>query len=144
MHKIALVTIPSLFTILLLWVTEPVFAWCPEYDVSVEKEYGLSKSVFTVLVEEEIPVIDKELDFIEGHVYILKALKWYKGSPMPMIVTYSENSSGRFNMEVGKAYLLFSEYNESPMVISNCGNSDLFTNSGDSLKIIQKLSGDNA
>ena len=114
MHMAAIVYILVLPTTL--------FAWCPEYNIPIEREYQSSNSVFIAKVEDEIPVIDKENDFIEGHVYILKSLKWYKGSELPMVVTYSGNSSGRFNMQIGESYLLFSEVYENPMVISNCGN----------------------
>jgi len=58
-----------------------------------------------------------------------------------MIVAFSENSTGRFPMIVGETYLLFSDYSGNPMVISNCGNSDLISNSTNNLKIINELSG---
>jgi len=66
--------------ILLLIATNPVHAWCEEYDIPLLKEYKSSRAVVTALVEEEIPIINKKYtDSLEGHVYILTSLKWYKG-----------------------------------------------------------------
>ena len=51
--------------------------------------------------------------------------------------------SGRFPMDVGKEYLIFTNASYSPIVISSCGNSKEVTNAAEAIKEIKKLASQN-
>jgi hypothetical protein len=63
----------------------------------------------------------------DGSEYAVRVTETFKGHAKAVIHLFSENSSGRFEMEVGTVYLLYvtADRSEKPTVyyISNCGNS---------------------
>ncbi len=119
-------------------------AVCIDGNPTIAEEFASSKAVFTALVEKRIRVVDTENDFVEAHVFILKLKNLYKGSFPPMVVSYSENSSGRFDMDTGETYLIFSNYGDNPITIDNCGNSDSKQNSHETLQKVMELSKNDA
>jgi hypothetical protein len=62
----------------------------------------------------------------------------FKGEPTNSIVIFSENSSGRFSMTVGKTYVLFVYYESGRFQVSNCGNSGLVSEKQDVIKAVKR------
>ena len=83
-------------------------------------------------------------------VYTVQVLKTFKGRSVPSLRLVSENTSARFSMDIGKAYLLFVTH--SPMsemagqerlpmdFVDNCGNSGLVSGADAAMKTVGKLS----
>ncbi|MBI5687598.1 MAG: hypothetical protein HZC54_21210 [Verrucomicrobia bacterium] len=117
-------------------------AWkeCP----SVEEEFKSSASVFVGKVVSAKNIWEPG-DFIAGTFYKIQVEELLKGSPSNIIEVYCENSSGRFPMDVGVAYLVFAYsgvfegVNGSRLAIDCCGNSGTLKEAGKALAIARKL-----
>jgi len=77
--------------------------------------------------------------FDEGHNHTLKVTTVYKGEKTEQITIFSENTSGRFPMEIGKSYLLFVHEYEKRLQIDNCGNSGLASKKSEEIKQLHNL-----
>ncbi len=62
--------------------------------------------------------------FLDGTIYGVEMRKGYKGNPGDALSVFSENSSGRFPMQIGREYLLFLYRDHGRYQVDNCGNSD--------------------
>jgi len=140
----------------------------PGYDpkyYSVSNEFRRSKYVVTarVLREKWLGYDGKEtplqppfhsggarplgLDPYAGAYYDVKVLRVFKGNPKPELRLFSENSTGRFPLDVGYEYLLFiSEDSFDPPIgaqldIDNCGNSAPVENAHATIHTLQGFSG---
>jgi hypothetical protein len=95
---------------------------------SVELEYNESDVVFTGKVVDSTPVSDKD-GFLLGTYYSVVVSERLKGSAPNKEILYDENSSGRFDMFVGKKYLIFAYHGVfdgakgMPLAIDAVGNS---------------------
>lgn len=102
-------------------------AFCPDWP-DVAAEFQRSELVFvgTVVGESEV---HRDGDFYDGINYVIDVGEVLKGAPSRPFVVFSENSSGRFPMEAGSTYLVFTSVQsgllaDAPVhTISNCGNS---------------------
>jgi hypothetical protein len=109
-------------------------------DYSVGAEYGRSVAVVTATVLSERTVPDKtEPEFIAGTFYTLRIQESFRGTLTNTAEVYSENSSGRFPMEKGKAYLLFLYRDEGQLSADPCGNSGLVSQKKDVLATVRAL-----
>ena len=70
--------------------------------------------------EEFTPESKKYLD---GTTYSVQVEEVLRGSPGKTVKLFSENSSGRFPMEVGAAYLVFVHEELDRLAADYCGNS---------------------
>jgi hypothetical protein len=97
----------------------------PDQDYSVAAEYGKSVVVVvgTVTGKQRLPEPNAESP--DSTLYHLKVSDALKGTPSNRISVWSENRSGRFPMVVGRSYLLFLYDDGTHMVVNNCGNSGL-------------------
>jgi hypothetical protein len=113
-------------------------AVCPQPHPRVCAEFFKSDAVFvgTVIAERSVP---GQGYAYEGWVYSLRAKKIYRGPVRDTIEVFTENSSGRFPLEVGKTYLLFAYMDERRLTIDNCGNSEEFPRAGDAIRQIKQL-----
>jgi hypothetical protein len=73
-------------------------------------------------------------------MYRVQVDKIYRGKIAPKTVIFSENSSGRFPMEEGHKYLLFISMEGGRLVVDNCGNSALLSNSDELVRQVALLS----
>lgn len=73
----------------------------------------------------------------------IKVQHSYKGKQSDILVAFNNMDSGRFPMDVGKEYLIFTNASYSPIVISSCGNSKEVTNAAEAIKEIKKLASQN-
>ena len=124
--------------IFLLVASSLASAVCLKGHRTIAEEYANSKTVFIgkVTAKEEVP---KSGDFYDGHDYSVQAQEVFKGNPINPIVIFSENSSGRFPMEVGMTYIIFLYYELGRYQIDNCGNSGLLSEKQDVVQAVRQL-----
>lgn len=98
-------------------------AFCLKPDPSAYAEYSRSDAVFlgTVLSESTVP--GDEEDNPGGWVYDLRVDRRFRGAHGQRIKVYTENSSARYPLDMGRRYLLFAINHGGQLVIGNCGNS---------------------
>jgi|SRR5208337_1664926 len=113
-----------IFGLLALFIMETLFvglasAFCRQprpLPVCAELFYSNAVFVGTVLSDRVIPAT--------GDMYHLKNVRPLRGNLQNEVEVFSENSSGRFPMEIGKSYLLFVKRDpEGNFEVDNCGNS---------------------
>jgi len=66
--------------------------------------------------------------------YRVALVTQYKGKPPKTLTIYISNTSARFDMDIGKAYLLFVYHHWGRYEIDNCGWSDEIPNSNPALR----------
>ena len=89
-------------------------------------EYTHSALVVTAQVTAEQDILDHEDSdqSVAGTRYTLRVVERFKGKPPERLVISSENTSGRFPMERGQAYLLFLDSpRDGQYGVNNCGQS---------------------
>lgn len=97
-------------------------AVCLEGHVPIRKEYSRSAFVLTAsVVSIQVVPDSKDGYFVAGSNYELRPVETLKGSTPPTITVFSENSTGRFDMERGKRYLVFIYRAHGRLRIDNCG-----------------------
>ena len=116
-----------------------VHAVCLNGHPSVAEEYRTAKAVVlaTVRTERLIPSADKE--FYDGTLYRISVDKAFHGKLGSEAEIFSENSSGRFPMTVGRRYLLFIYSARGRMQVDYCGNSGLLSERGKELQQVEQL-----
>jgi hypothetical protein len=107
-----------------LGVSSPItHAVCLEGNLSVERELKTSLGVVVVTVESERPTPSLYPDFADDTIYRIKVSEQLRGKVPKTMNLLSENSSGRFLMEVGETYLLFISKRSGTFAVDSCGNS---------------------
>jgi hypothetical protein len=100
-------------------------AVCLEPHPKPNAEFFKSNFVFVGTVLSARAELDVD-GFLAATDYSVRVEKIYRGPHRTRLTTYSENSSGRFPLDVGQRYLLFAYRDEEGhLTISNCGNSGL-------------------
>lgn len=116
-------------------------AVCVEGHVPIPKEFSQSLYVFTARVISSRVVPDaKDGYFLSGSSYVLRPVEVLKGQPAATLTVFNENSSGRFDMELGKTYLVFVYREHGRLRVDNCGNSGLLETSQQTLAAARGLS----
>ncbi len=114
-------------------------AVCSEGRPSVKKEYGSSQAVIIATVTHQNPVPEtRDGSVYEGTNYRLKVDRVFRGRFLSGPTIFSENSSGRFPMEVNRKYLLFIYQQGGRYSVDNCGNSGLLTSDLAVLQAVKK------
>lgn len=119
-------------------------AYCPS-SPSAKQEFKSSTVVFVGEVIREKEILETG-NFIAGTYYTINVKEVLKGQPAQPTHLYSENTSGRFPMEIGLSYLVFAspelfEGLKTPqLAISNCGNSGALQEAAKALAAARKLS----
>ncbi len=115
-------------------------AVCSEVRPSVKMEYGSSQAVIIATVTHQNPVPEtRDGSVYEGTNYRLKVDRVFRGRFLSGPTIFSENSSGRFPMEVNRKYLLFIYQQGGRYSVDNCGNSGLLTSDLAVLQAVKKL-----
>ena len=130
-------------SIVLLAVLGPTTAsaWCPDPKPSVGEEAAGSDYVLTAIVvgQREVPEKGKSYD---GWSYRLRPTRVFRGRALSGSEVFTENSSGRFPLEVGKEYLLFATRNtEGRLEFTNCGHSGLAVERRSAIGALEKRRG---
>jgi hypothetical protein len=82
-----------------------------------------------------------------GAYYDVEVVETFKASPPKQLRLFSENSTGRFYLDVGREFLLFvfDEVFDPPirraLTADNCGNSAYTDKAQSAIKILRQLSG---
>jgi len=107
---------------------------------SVDDEYQQSNLVIVGRVIKAIKVPESD-GLLEGTVYTIRIDKTYHGRKRETIKVFSENSSGRFPMNIGDDYVLFlSLPSAGRTMVDACGNSGLVRKSTSLIESVEKLS----
>lgn len=115
-------------------------AVCVEGHVPIQREYSRSVFVLKVdVVSSQVVPDSKDKYFLSGTNYTLRPVEILKGHPSATVTVFSENSSGRFDMEQGKAYFVFIYSEHGRLHIDNCGNSGPLGTSGKTLATVRAL-----
>ena len=136
MFHISLALLTALAVSILLPV-EPASV-CLEGHPSVEKEYRRS---FAVVIGHAVAerAVSESKNYLDGTTYSVRVDEVLRGHPPDTLDVFSENSSGRFPMDVGSKYLLFLYRALDRTVVDNCGNSGLLSESASALETIRGL-----
>ena len=103
-----------------------VSAACPNGYPTISEEYSSSVIVLVgkVVAHAASPA---EGNFYDGDTYTVIPLRVLKGTPDSRMDLFSENSTGRFPMQLNRKYLLFVYEDHGRLMVDNCGNSDLMS-----------------
>ncbi len=115
-------------------------AFCLNGFLSLEQEYQSSSTVLVgrVLSEKFTPETKNHL---EGTTYSVRVEEMFHGSAIKTIKLFSENSSGRFPMKVGTAYLIFVHKELDWSAVDNCGNSGELSKRSEAIAKLRKMKG---
>jgi hypothetical protein len=118
----------------------PVSAACLLQDYSVSSEFSRSGLVALGTVLSEASVADAQgPDGIGGMTYRVAIEHIFRGQPAETVRLFSENSSGRFHMQVGRKYILFASAERGTYSVDNCGNSADLERGGAVIAAVRKL-----
>lgn len=102
------------------------FAACPNGYPTISDEYSSSVMVFVgKVVAHRANPSSGDGYFLDGDTYAVIPRRVLKGNPGSRVALFSENSSGRFPMNMKRDYLLFVYKDHGLLMVDNCGNSDL-------------------
>jgi len=130
--------ITIIITVSFLLASSIATAVCLKGNPSIREEYADSESVFIgkVLKKKDVP---ESGGYYEGDEYTVQVKEIFKGKPNKKINIFSENSSGRFPMEIGKTYIIFLHTELGRHQINNCGNSGLQSEKQDIIKALRQI-----
>jgi hypothetical protein len=127
-------------TVVTISMSATAAAVCMNGYPSVTSEYKRAQYVVAVRVlgAKKVPAT-KDYDFYDGTMYRVSVEKSYKGGPVESLSIFSENSSGRFPMQVGQQYLLFLYEESGRYQVDNCGNSNRLAKSSKNIDKLKRL-----
>jgi hypothetical protein len=129
-----------LITVLVIVPSRAAIAVCLNGHPSVEQEYRQSSTVFVGRVTAA-NLVAATKSFEEGTRYTIRVEDVFRGRPPRTLTVFSENSSGRFPMEVGVAYLVFlSARAGEPAMVDSCGNSGPVSEAAVAIETVKQLS----
>jgi hypothetical protein len=109
-------------------------AACPNGYPTISEEYNGSAAVLVGnVVGDRITPLSEDEYFFDGDTYTVIPVRVIKGRPASRIDLFSENSSGRFPMRVGREYLIFAYKDHGRLIVNNCGNSEPIHNAKNAL-----------
>ncbi len=123
---------------LIMLLTENAMGACLNGHPSVAQEYRNSYAVFIGEVISENPEATSR-GFFDGTSYVVRLREAFRGKPNKTLTLFSENSSGRFPMKMGEAYLLFVYQLSGRTMVDNCGNSKLLSLATKEITAIRRL-----
>jgi hypothetical protein len=77
--------------------------------------------------------------FLDGDETTIRVTKVLKGPPTTSLRVFSENSSGRFPLDLHKPYILFLYTQDNRLMVDNCGHSGPIENSQSVLSAVQSF-----
>jgi hypothetical protein len=104
---------------------------------AIETEFNSSQSVFVGKAVSRSPIPESG-KYYGGQNYGVNVQKVFKGNLPKTLTVFSENSSGRFPMIVGKTYIIFVYY-DGRHQIDNCGNSGLVSEKEEVVRTLRLL-----
>jgi hypothetical protein len=129
----------QMFSVVLFWLTPAVAgSACLNGYPTVSAEYRLRRVFIGTVVSEQYEPATKYWDQ-EGVTYTVRVDEPLRGQLPKTIRLFSENSSGRFPMELGTKYLLFVYRDRDRVSVDNCGNSEVYSVSSPKLREVRRL-----
>ena len=94
------------------------------YHIPLEKELDTADvvAIGTVVSEKRVPESSPEA-YDDGSVYRFRIEETLRGHRYKTLDLFSENTSARFPMDIGRRYLVFVTKARRNFGVSNCGNS---------------------
>lgn len=77
----------------------------------------------------------------EGWTYRVRVSRRWRGAGRSDAMVFTENSSGRLPLEVGREYLLFASVTDGRLEITHCGNSGPVGDRADRIEELERLRG---
>jgi hypothetical protein len=111
---------------------------CLNGHPTVAVEYRRRVVFIGTVVSEQYEPPTKQWDQ-EGTTYVVRVDERLRGQLPRTVQLFSENSSGRFPMEVGTKYLLFVYSDFGRTMVDNCGNSEVYSASSPKLRVVRRL-----
>jgi Carboxypeptidase regulatory-like domain len=111
------------------------FGYCGVPEIRPNGEYFKSDVVFTGTVISS-RYIDQD---VGGWYYRLHVTSVFRGTTQAELSVYTEDSDIRFPLETDRSYLLFAYRRNGRLEIDSCGNSDLLSNAGQSVRVLENL-----
>jgi hypothetical protein len=117
------------------------FSVCSQPEPTLRCEFLNSSAVFvgTVYTMREEPQRSKEDISAEGWIYTLTVGRRFRGPSSKTIEVYTENTSARLPLDLGKQYLLFASKHHGRLEIVGCGNSALLSDASKSIQELEKI-----
>lgn len=129
---------PPALAFALLFSVPAALGFCPQPDPTVACEFLNSDAVFVGTVTS-VRAVPARGEYLGGWVYTLTVEELFRGPRANTLDVFTENSSGRFPLEVAKRYLLFADEVTGRFEITNCGNSMLVSRSPAIIRELGKL-----
>ena len=123
--------------------TASAAAYCDSFP-PIAQELQSSSVVLVGRVSAVRDVIAPDGD-PRGTFYTVTLIEPMKGRPSATVLLYSENSSGRFPMQVGSEYLIFAHpqrfegIDRPQLAINNCGHSAALPDGSEALATVRRL-----
>jgi hypothetical protein len=119
-------------------------AACLNGHPTIKQEYASSKYVLIGKVVSDHKTAaaaeSKGNDFLDGDAYQVDSTRTFKGQPNNPTEIFSENSSGRFPMQMKASYLVFLYEDSGRLMVDNCGNSGLVSHARKTILEVTALS----
>ena len=112
--------------VILMSTAFPAMSACSDGDWwPVEREAREARFVFvgTPIAEWPDPGVEGRGQWIAGTFYRLRVESVVDGAPIALVDLFSENSSGRFEMEIGVPYVVFASSCKDRLYAYAKGNS---------------------
>ncbi|HEY2387951.1 MAG TPA: hypothetical protein VGK30_13385 [Candidatus Binatia bacterium] len=104
------------------------------------EEYAATPIIFVGHVLSQQSVAESPSSGLyEDTGYTVRVDEALRGTPHGRIRLFTENSSDRFPMAVGKKYVLFVYQQQGRLMVDNCGNSGLLSERTETLAGIRRL-----
>ena len=113
-------------------------AVCLNGHLSVPFEYDSSDAVLIgeVIGHRAVPESD---GYYEGDGYTVRVRELFRGNVPGSFEVFSEKSSGRFPMQVKRAYVFFLYRERGRLMVDNCGNSGVLVESAAAIDTVRQL-----
>ena len=116
----------------------PAAAVCPKPSPKVCNEFFKSSAVVvgTVIAERTVAATE---DFEDGWTYRIRVQRTFRGARADEVSVFTENTSARLPLVVGRTYLLFADRFRDRLQISDCGNTGLAAERQRQLHALEKI-----
>ncbi len=132
---------PSVLAAYCIFVASGAAAVCIDGHPQPQREYQRSYAVVVgqVVAEQETPAPTVLVGWYPGTTYSFQVAEIVRGKIPRNIKLFSENTSGRFPMDVGTSYLVFVNVHRGIFMVDSCGNSGKVSDRQEVLASIRKL-----
>jgi hypothetical protein len=118
-----------------------VFATCLAGNPSLEQEFQNAAMVFVGRVASE-KFTSESKNYLDGITYTIHVEEVLRGSRQKTVRIFSENTSGRFRLQIGASYLILAYKELDRLQVDNCGNSGEVSNKSEALALLRKMKTD--